>query len=50
MLLNAGYVSSKFRESRNENGELTYMSHDKAKKVIGDMDVFDITTETIKNT
>lgn len=48
MLLNAGYVLSKFRESRNKNGELTYMSHNKAKKVIGEMDVFDITTETIK--
>lgn len=38
------YVKSKFRESRNENGILTYLSHSEGLKLIGENNVVDIKT------
>lgn len=36
-----GYVLSKFRESRNESGQLTFVSGDERLGIISDMEVFD---------
>lgn len=38
------YVKSRFKESRNEKGLLTYLPHDEGRKLIGDCDVIDITS------
>jgi hypothetical protein len=43
-----GYVESKFRESRNRNGDLTYLSGVNRLRVIAEMDVFDIERIEIK--
>jgi len=37
-----GYVDARFRESRNRNGELTYLSADKRLGEIAQMPVFDV--------
>jgi hypothetical protein len=37
-----GYVEARFRESRNRNGELTYLSADKRLGEIAQMPVFDV--------
>jgi hypothetical protein len=37
-----GYVRAKYRESRDQEGRLTYISGDECLKVIGDMFVYDI--------
>ncbi len=37
-----GYIRSKFRESRDKNGELTFLTHDERLKEISDMKVYDI--------
>lgn len=41
------YVKSKFRQSRDENGDLTYLSHETGIKLIEDMDIFDFKTGEI---
>ncbi len=41
-----GYVRAKYRESRDREGRLTYISGDERLKVIGDMFVYDIETDT----
>lgn len=38
------YVKSKFKESRDKNGSLTYLSHDEGLKLIGDCEVVEIKT------
>ena len=38
------YVKSKFKESRDENGVLTYLEHEEGLKLIGNKDVVDIET------
>jgi len=43
------YVKSKFRESRDENGILTYLSHTEGLNLIGEKEVIDIETgKTLK--
>jgi len=42
-----GYVKSKFRESRDEEGKLTYISGDERIKVIADMPVYDVEKDAI---
>ena len=37
-----GYVKSKFRESRDEDGNLTYLSHEDALRVIAELPLFDL--------
>ena len=37
-----GYVRAKYRESRDREGRLTYISGDERLKVIGDMPVYDV--------
>ncbi len=38
------YVKSKFKESRDESGNLTYLSHDEGRKLIEECEVIDIET------
>lgn len=48
-----GYNESDNRDSKNEKGELTFLRHNERLKVIQDLDIFDIETNTttkIKNT
>lgn len=42
LTLDQGYSISKFRESRNANGQLTFVSGEQRLKVIADMPVYDI--------
>jgi len=42
-----GYVCSKFRESRNEEGQLTYVSGSNRLRVIEDMKVLDVETGSL---
>lgn len=46
--LEDGFIESKLRESRNEKGELTYLTGNKRYELIKGMPVFNITTETIE--
>lgn len=43
-----GYVASKFREQRDENGQLTFLSGQEAIKSISDMQVFNTRTNEIE--
>jgi hypothetical protein len=45
--VDAGYVASKFRESRDEQGNLSFVSGSERLKVIADMPVFDLTRNTV---
>lgn len=38
------YVKSKFKESRDERGHLTYLSHEEARRLIGECEVINIET------
>ena len=42
-----GYVCSKFRESRNEEGNLTYVSRSNRLRIIEDMKVLDVETGSL---
>jgi hypothetical protein len=42
MSIDKGFVMSKFRESRDHDGNLTFVSDDARIKMIGDCDVFDL--------
>ena len=42
-----GYVKSKFRESRDQSGKLTFISGDERLKVIGEMGVYEIQSKSI---
>lgn len=44
-----GYVEAKFRESRDRNGRLTYLSADKRLREIGQMPIFDVERQLITN-
>ena len=41
-----GYVRAKYRESRDREGQLTYISGAERLKVIGDMPVYDVERDT----
>ena len=41
-----GYVRAKYRESRDREGRLTYISGDEHVRVIGDMPVYDVERDT----
>lgn len=41
------YVKSKFKESRDESGNLTYLSHDESRKLIEECEVIDIETRNL---
>lgn len=43
----SGYVQSKYRESRDPEGRLTYISGDERLKVIEDMPVYDVETDVV---
>jgi hypothetical protein len=43
----SGYVLSRFRESRNADGTLSYLSGDERKKAIGKMTVYDLEKEML---
>jgi hypothetical protein len=43
----SGYVLSRFRESRNADGTLSYLSGDERKKAIGKMTVYDLEKGTL---
>jgi hypothetical protein len=45
--LREGYVISKFRESRDQQGNLTYLNRDEALNLIGGMPVYDIEADTL---
>jgi hypothetical protein len=45
---NEGYVKSRARESRDKEGNLTYISGDARVKIIGEMDVVDVITGEVK--
>ena len=47
LTLDQGYLISKFREMRNVNGQLTFMSGEQRLKVIADMTVYDIEKQQI---
>jgi len=46
--LREGYVESKYRESRNADGKLTYLSHEDRSKMIKGLPVFNIVSEKIE--
>ena len=41
------YVKSKFKESRNEEGALTYLGHEEALKMLSEMDLYDISNDKL---
>ena len=41
------YVKSKFKESRNEEGTLTYLGHEEALKMLSEMDLYDISNDKL---
>ena len=43
----AAYVRSHFRESRDEQGNLTYISHEEGLRLIADMQVFDLDSNSL---
>ena len=48
ILLNSENVSSKFRESRKEDGGLSYLNQKVAREIIGNMPVLDVTNNRLK--
>jgi hypothetical protein len=44
-----GFVCSKFRESRSETGELTYLQGDERLKIIKKLPIFNVITNTIED-
>lgn len=42
-----GYMKAKYRESRDQDGKLTYLSNDECIEVIGDMPVYDVEADII---
>lgn len=46
--INLAYREAKYRESRDEKGNRTFLSHKEGLKVIGDKEVVDVTDESLK--